>query len=428
MRRVRTTLPRAPRCGAFGLELTSHCDGDIRHPGQHNGPPGRGNRRSRTIHRPNRLGWPGSNHLRRRGHRVSVAADCTRHSDAVTRLIPPISVESNTFRYTLDALIARSDDLHRVAATVAHAATTAGVSARLDFVPGKLVLQVELERVARDISAVQADLDGVIATIEPSEVARSALATVSLWSALRPVSDWVVNRAPWQSGPAPWVPVTMTRQRDTGGAPRDFAERFARIPTGSERVRVDRFDTPTGPRFEVYLAGTDFAAGPDNPWWFGSNTELLASGVSRSTSATESALRHAGVTGLTPIVLTGHSQGGAIALALANSGRYAVDAVFTAGTPAGLVEAPTNVPIVHVVHPEDPVPALGGTIRGAAGTTWIVHPETRETGIEAHLSRNYQDSLVRIDDLKDPELTKLEDRIRIDGRGTAMWFRGAPSE
>jgi hypothetical protein len=343
-------------------------------------------------------------------------------------LIPPISVESNTFRYTLEALLARSEDLRRVAATVAHAASTVGVSARLTFAPERLVLQLELERVARDISAVHLDLDDVISTIEPSEGARSALAAVSPWSLLRPVSDWVMKYAPWQSGPAPWAPVTMTRQRDTGGAPRDFAERFARIPAGPERVRIDRFDTPTGPRFEVYLAGTDFAAGPDNPWWFGSNTELLASGVSRSMSATESALHHAGVTGSTPIVITGHSQGGSIALALANSGRYTVDAVFTAGTPAGLVESPTNVPIVHVVHPEDPVPALGGTIRGSAGTTWIVHPEPRATGTEAHLTHNYQHSLGRIDGLKDPQLMKLEDRLRIDGRGTAMWFRGALTE
>ena len=343
-------------------------------------------------------------------------------------MIPPISIESNTFRYTLDALLARSDDLRRVAAAVAHAASTMGVSARLAFAPERLVLQLEIERVARDISAVHVDLDGVIATIEPSEGARSALANVSPWSLLRPVSDWVVSRAPWQSGLAPWVPVTLTRQSDNSGAPRDFAERFARIPTGSERVRVDRFDTPTGPRFEVYLAGTDFAAGPDNPWWFGSNTELLASGASRSMSATESALRHAGVTGSTPIVLTGHSQGGAIALALANSGRYTVEAIFAAGTPAGLVESPMNVPIVHVVHPEDPVPALGGTIRGSAGTTWIVHPEPRATGTEAHLTHNYQHSLGRIDGLRDPQLMKLEDRLRIDGRGTAMWFRGALTE
>jgi len=343
-------------------------------------------------------------------------------------LIPPIPVESKTFRYTLEALIARSDDLRRVAATVSHAAANVGVSARLAFAPEQLVLQLELERVARDISAVNADLDGVIATIEPSEGLRSGMATSSPWFALRPVSDWVMRHAPWQSALAQWAPVTLTRHIENGGAPRNFSERFARIPTGAERVRVDRFDTATGPRFEVYLAGTDFAAGPDNPWWFGSNTELLAAGASRSLSATESALHHAGVTGTTPIVLTGHSQGGAIALALADSGRYTVEAVFTAGTPAGLVESPTNVPIVHVVHPEDPVPALGGTIQGTTGTTWIVHPESRAVGTEAHLPWNYQDSLARIDDLKDPELTKLEDRLRIDGKGTAMWFRGAPSE
>jgi pimeloyl-ACP methyl ester carboxylesterase len=220
----------------------------------------------------------------------------------------------------------------------------------------------------------------------------------------------------------------MTRRIDNANAPRDFSERFARIPTGSERVRIDRFETASGPRFEVYLAGTDFAAGPDNPWWVGANTEMLASGASQSMSAAESALGYAGVTGTTPIVLTGHSQGGAIALAIANSGRYSVEAVFTAGTPAGLVESPANVPIVHVVHPEDPVPALGGVIRGTAGTTWIVHTEPRATGTEAHLAKNYQQSLGRVERVRDPGLLTLEERLRIDGHGTAMWFRSTLSE
>jgi hypothetical protein len=343
-------------------------------------------------------------------------------------LIPPISVEAKTFHYTLDALLARSVDLRRVAATVAHAAATVGISARLTFAPERLALQFELEHAARDISGVCADLEGVIATIEPSEATRSVMATVSPWSATRRVSELLVHHAPWQTAAAHWVPITMSRQIDNANAPRDFGERFARIPTGSERVRIDRYDTPTGPRFEAYLAGTDFGAGPDNPWWVGANTELLASGVSRSMSAAESALAHAGVTGTTSIVFTGHSQGGALALALANSGRYAVAAVFTAGTPAGLVESPANVPVVHVVHPEDPVPALGGVIRGTEGTTWIVHPEPRSTGTSAHLAENYQSSLGRLASVRDPGLTTLENRLRIDGRGTAMWFRSTLSE
>ena len=338
-------------------------------------------------------------------------------------MIPPIPVESKTFRYTLDALLARSDDLRRVAATVAHAAATAGVSARLAFVSERFVLQLELERVARDISEVHADLEGVIATIEPSEATRSALTVFSPWPATRRASEWLLTHAPWQSAAARWVPVTMTRNIDNTSAPRDFVERFARIPAGSERVRIDLFETQTGPRFEVYLAGTDFAAGPDNPWWVGANTELLATGVSQSLSAAESALDQAGVTGTTPIVLTGHSQGGAIALALASSGRYTVEAVFTAGTPAGLVEPPANVPVVHLVHPEDPVPALGGVIRGTAGTTWIVNTDPRSTGTDAHFAAKYQASLGRLASLMDPGLVTLENNLRIDGPGTAMWFR-----
>ena len=342
-------------------------------------------------------------------------------------MIPPISVTSHNFRYTLDALLSRSEDLRRVAATVAHAAENVGLSGRHMFDPSRQLLQLDIGTAARDIWAVHADLEGVIATIEPSERSRASMATAGPWYEIRPVSEWVMALAPWQSAIALRVPVTMTRTAANATSPHNFAERFARIPTGSERIRIDRFDTPTGQRFEVYLAGTDFSAGPDNPWWFGSNAELLASGESRTTSATESALRHAGVTGTTPVIFTGHSQGGAIALSLANSGRYTVEAVFTVGTPARLVEPPSTVPIVHVVHPEDPVPALGGEVRETNGRTWIVHPEPRVTGIDAHLAGPYGGSLVRLEELNDPVLTRLENRIRIDGRGTAMWFQATAS-
>ncbi len=307
--------------------------------------------------------------------------------------------------------------------TVASAAQYVGISLRLNYSPERLFLKSEIESAAKEVAGIHADLDGVIATIDPSEWARAALATGGPWPAARLASQWVENYTPWQSGASPWAPVTMTRALDHANGPHDFLERCARIPTGSERVRIDRFDTPNGPRFEVYLAGTDFTAGPNNPWWVGANAEMLASGASRSISAAESALEHAGVTGTTPIVLTGHSQGGAIALALAGSGRYEVEAVFTIGTPAGVVDSPDNVPIINVVHTEDPVPALGGDIRGTKGTTWIVHTEPRLTGTDAHLAVNYQDSLRRLEILRDPRLIALENRLHIDSPGTAMWFR-----
>ncbi|MTA05551.1 MAG: hypothetical protein F2525_01750, partial [Actinobacteria bacterium] len=134
-------------------------------------------------------------------------------------MIPPISVETNTFRYTLDALLVRSDDLRRVAATVAHAAQYVGISARLNSEPDRLVLKIEIEHAAKDIAEVHADLEGVIATIEPSEWARASLVTGGPWPATRGVSEWVVNYAPWQSVAARWVPVTMTRRIDNANAP-----------------------------------------------------------------------------------------------------------------------------------------------------------------------------------------------------------------
>ncbi|MDP4586197.1 MAG: alpha/beta fold hydrolase, partial [Microbacteriaceae bacterium] len=157
------------------------------------------------------------------------------------------------------------------------------------------------------------------------------------------------------------------------------------------------------------------------------NVDFLRTGQSRSLSATETALRDAGVTHATPLVITGHSQGGLIGLALASSGRYTVDAVFTIGTPVGVVADPLGVPTVHVAHPEDLVPALGGTVRNASGTTWFVHPDPRVLGADAHRVENYRSSSEAVVQLGDPALQSLESRIHAPTVGTATWFRAMTS-
>jgi hypothetical protein len=286
----------------------------------------------------------------------------------------------------------------------------------------------DLIHLAHDIANLRNDIDGVIATIDPGEATRSRISTGAPWPFLRPIGQWVLTQTPTEPAAPRFEPMVVTRRSVDVSAPDNLVERSRRIPTDGSQVRIDRFDTPSGARFEVYIAGTDFSAGPANPWWAGSNTEFLRTGHSRSLSATENALREAGVTGHTPIVITGHSQGGLIGLALANSNRFVIDAVFTIGTPVGVVPDTADIPTVHVAHPEDPVPALGGDARSAAGTTWIVHPEPRTLGADAHFSEIYSSSTEAIVELDDPGLTALESRIRAPNDGVATWFRARSSD
>jgi hypothetical protein len=342
-------------------------------------------------------------------------------------MIPPISVSAGTFRYTLDALLIRSDDLTRTAALLNQAATEIGAPGRIQFDPERVALWLEITRLARDIEGVRDDIDGVIATIEPGEAARSRIATGAPWPLLRPLSQWVVAHTPVEPAIPRWEPMIVTKRAVAVPAPRNLVDRSMRIPTGDQQVRIDRFESDGGPRFEVYIAGTDFSTGPHNPWWAGSNIDFLRTGQARSLSATETALRDAGVTHETPLVITGHSQGGLIGVALANSGRFTVDAVFTIGTPAGVVANPHGIPTIHIAHPADPVPALGGVARDSSGTTWFVHPEPRVLGADAHRVENYLSSSEAVVQLGDPALQSLESRIHAPTVGTATWFRASAS-
>jgi len=343
-------------------------------------------------------------------------------------MIPPISVTPNTFRYTLDALLWRVRDLDQVLTDLYRAASALQQTAFPTMDIERVGISTELDCLIGDIRNVRDDLGGVIATIEPAESARATLSTGAPWPLVRTFTEWAIEHTERVDSSNQFVPIVCTSTAGIDHAPATLADRVARLPHGTSRVRIERFDTVAGPRFEVYLAGTDFTHGPDDPWWAGANAELWATGRSRSVAATEAAFREAGITGSTPIVITGHSQGGAIALALAESHRYRIDAIFTVGAPTGLVPQVTGIPIVHVVHPEDPVPALGGEISETTGTSWVVHPEPRVMGVDAHRTDVYRQSVVRIDRMGDPSLGQLERHLYSDGPGTAMWFRATTSE
>ncbi len=160
--------------------------------------------------------------------------------------------------------------------------------------------------------------------------------------------------------------VSTTRASSTGqfSAPKGWEDRAARIPKGAAQVRIDRYEGPDGsPRFEVYVSGTrDFALGHDDqPWDMTSNLHGIAGGDSGSIEATRQAMAAAGIDAHTPVVITGHSQGGLVAARIAGSGDYDVRALYTLGAPAAQAAVPESVPWVAVEHTNDIVPALSGS-------------------------------------------------------------------
>ncbi|MFP7834463.1 hypothetical protein [Marisediminicola sp. LYQ134] len=175
-----------------------------------------------------------------------------------------------------------------------------------------------------------------------------------------------VRRAapPGSSGPSTTTPSNAALSvPPPTSVPTGIADRAARVPSGSAQVRIDRIDESTGPRFEVFVAGTvdPSLEATEEPWDMTSNVTAIAGGDAASVRAVERAMALAGVDAQTPVVMTGYSQGGLIAATVAASGDYDVRGVVTLGAPAGQVAVPGEIPWVALEHTDDLVPAAGGT-------------------------------------------------------------------
>ncbi len=156
-------------------------------------------------------------------------------------------------------------------------------------------------------------------------------------------------------------------------APRSLASLVARDgPTsGRDRLRVTGIPGPDGRwRWIVDLPGTqsfDPRAG-ENPWDLTSDVLLSARGTSLTSRGVARALDDArartGARRSGPVMLTGHSQGGLTAAALAANPRFREDHdvthVVTSGAPIGDVPVPEGVSVLSLEHEEDLVAGLDG--------------------------------------------------------------------
>ncbi|MDQ1562176.1 MAG: hypothetical protein QOE85_1517 [Actinomycetota bacterium] len=156
---------------------------------------------------------------------------------------------------------------------------------------------------------------------------------------------------------------------ETGaGFSRTLAQRASQFisadkqPNG-EQVRIEKFTQPgRAPRYEVYVAGTvtfDPISAAE-PFDMTSNMSGVAAESPGAYRAVVDAMKQAGITSTSPVVVNGYSQGGLIASLVASSNEYNVKGLVTFGAPAGQIPIADSIPTLTVRHTEDIVPSLGG--------------------------------------------------------------------
>jgi hypothetical protein len=209
--------------------------------------------------------------------------------------------------------------------------------------------------------------------------------------------------------------------------PQSIAERIARIPETGTPIRIDSYPLPDGSRHvEVFIAGTAEFNNQRGGSSFdmSSNLAVVAGLTSASMIATQKAMGAAGVRSTDRVLFVGHSQGGAVAARLAESGRYTTVGLVTVGAPTGSIPVTGSYPALVIEHRDDVVPELGG----ARETTHAV-VVTAASGslpgdvIGAHSREGYQASAQRIDESPAQQLQRLRQSLPHDGVGQSTVFR-----
>lgn len=179
------------------------------------------------------------------------------------------------------------------------------------------------------------------------------------------------------------------------------AQRLARIPEQSSPIRIERYELADGSSHtEVFIAGTRTWDPRDqaDPFDLHSNLALVGGGSSAAVAATTQALSAAGVRPGDRVVFVGHSQGGAVAQALAESGHYQTEALITAGAPLGGEPVRGDYPALRIEHSDDAVPDLAG--RAQVGKQTTVTTESAAAPFDlagAHSRESYLATAKRID-------------------------------
>lgn len=182
-----------------------------------------------------------------------------------------------------------------------------------------------------------------------------------------------------------------------------------RVPEGS--IRIDRVTGADGQVFwQVYVPGTQTqtdeagaminianpasligAAGTAlvnrNPSDWATNTQVFTGQDNAVQNGVVQALADAGVGSDEPVLITGHSQGAMIAMAVADDPRvqsaYDVQSVVTFGGPVGHLQTPDGVAVLHVEHRDDLVSGLDNMPNPVEGGRVTVRRDLAASGLPA---------------------------------------------
>lgn len=212
-------------------------------------------------------------------------------------------------------------------------------------------------------------------------------------------------------------------------------ELFARVPQGSEQVRIDTIRSGGNVRYVVYISGTrDFGlVRGSQPWDMTSDLAAIRgeqiSGCERSV---RQAMSQAGIGANDEVVLVGHSLGGLVAARIAQSGDYKVSDVVTAGAPTRSVHVPQSIRITQFEFTNDIVPPLSGVAAATSALTirsrFVTSSSPNAFG--PHDLAAYRKMARSFDSSNDPmvreRISNLNNQLRGD-QVTSSWYRGVRS-
>ena len=228
------------------------------------------------------------------------------------------------------------------------------------------------------------------------------------------------------------VAVRKTSSFEFGAPPTSLAARSESFPDpendpNGEQIRIDRYVEAGKPdRFDIFIAGTvtfdPKTAG--QPFDLTSDLNGVSNAPSASYDAVVSAMKQAGVTADSPVVLNGYSQGGLLASLVAASGNYNVHGVVTFGAPSAQVAIPASIPVLTVRNSEDLVPATSGydvnphavVVQRAVFATG---PVPSEWAVPAHRLSYYQETAAAADQANSSEMRAVLDPLNQFGAGSS---------
>lgn len=204
----------------------------------------------------------------------------------------------------------------------------------------------------------------------------------------------------------------------------------------SPRVRIDMNQSKGYRNFVVYIPGIQNLGLPNaNPLDIASSVAEFTGKPNSAETAVRQAMKLSGI-GEVPtdrVTLVGHSLGGLIASQLANDKKLNVSAVVTFGSPNEQIDIPKHIPVLNVVHENDPVTYLDGINNTGqkVGTEvqydWVSHSDAveRRSLIPSHMMLAYEQSSIAIDRSQADSLDAVKNALRDaygDGKVELRYF------